>query len=359
MPKKKVVAGATPATAVAVAENGKGESFPQYSLEKALAIGKAIKEKNGGNPWAVTAIAEALGLGAEGNKLFYLSAASRDYGLTSGTSRTDKISLTDFGKTVFYPTSPQAESATLVQAFKNVKIFTKVLDHYKGSDLPQMKYLGSTLKTEFGLAEKHHELFARVFKENCTFLKIGSVPTSEDSADTKASPTAVVWGEPKSAVDLNKRAFVVMPFVERNEKRARGFHQEVLTSIITPAGTKAGFTVRTANRQGSDMIQATIINELINADLVITDLTDSNPNVLFELGVRLALKKPVALIKSADTQRLFDVDNIIRIETYSPNLWPSTIESDLERIKDHIVAAWEGRDKANDYITVLSGAAKS
>ena len=48
---------------------------------------------------------------------------------------------------------------------------------------------------------------------------------------------------------------------------------------------------------GSDLIHHTIINQLINADLVIADLTDHNPSVLFELGIRIALKKPVALIK--------------------------------------------------------------
>jgi hypothetical protein len=35
-------------------------------------------------------------------------------------------------------------------------------------------------------------------------------------------------------------------------------------------------------KQGSDVIQSTIINQLLKADLVIADLTDHNPNVLFE-----------------------------------------------------------------------------
>jgi hypothetical protein len=39
-----------------------------------------------------------------------------------------------------------------------------------------------------------------------------------------------------------------------------GFFAEVLRSIITPAEKSSQFTVRTANRQGSDLIQSTIIN---------------------------------------------------------------------------------------------------
>ena len=58
------------------------------------------------------------------------------------------------------------------------------------------------------------------------------------------------------------------------------------------------------------MIQATTINSLVEADLVIADLTEHNPNVLFELGVRMAQEKPVVLIRALGTPALFDVDNL-------------------------------------------------
>ncbi len=107
---------------------------------------------------------------------------------------------------------------------------------------------------------------------------------------------------------------------------------------------EAGFTVKTANRQGSDVIQSTTINDLINADLVIADLTEHNPNVLFELGIRIAKKTPVALIKASGTGRIFDVDNIIRVFEYQTTLWKSSIEADLPGLTDHIRATWEKRD---------------
>ncbi|HXS58935.1 MAG TPA: hypothetical protein VN726_22580, partial [Hanamia sp.] len=76
------------------------------------------------------------------------------------------------------------------------------------------------------------------------------------------------------------KAFVIMPFVERNDKRPHGFFKEVLDNLLIPAGIEDGFNVETANKQGSDVIQSTIINDLLEADLVIADLTDHNPNVL-------------------------------------------------------------------------------
>ena len=112
-----------------------------------------------------------------------------------------------------------------------------------------------------------------------------------------------------------------MPFVERDEDRySAGYFQEVLRSLFTPAITAAGLTVRTAQRQGSDLNHSTIIRELLSANLVLADLTEHNPNVLFELGMRIAENKPVVLVRATGTGRIFDVDRVLRFQEYSPNV---------------------------------------
>ncbi len=238
-------------------------------------------------------------------------------------------------------------------------IFKQVLDHYKGSNLPELKYLGNTLEKTFGLSPSFHEEFARIFRENCQELSIQSgIPSAEIATGEKnnQSPTKIVLGEPTGSQKNKYKIFVIMPFEEKKPERPKGFFAEVLRSIITPAGLAAGFKVETANRQGSDVIQSTIINDLLDADLVIADLTDHNPNVLFELGVRLALDKPVALIKSTGTGRIFDVDNMLRVYEYNGNLWQSTIEKDLPELTQHITAAWESRETAPSYMKILKKA---
>ena len=52
-------------------------------------------------------------------------------------------------------------------------------------------------------------------------------------------------------MQLHIVAFVIIPFVEREESHSKGFFLEVLRSLITPAGSNAGFNVKTANRQRS------------------------------------------------------------------------------------------------------------
>jgi nucleoside 2-deoxyribosyltransferase len=111
--------------------------------------------------------------------------------------------------------------------------------------------------------------------------------------------------------------------------------------------------VKTANRQGSDLIQSTIINDLMEADLVIADLTEHNPNVMFELGMRMAEDKPVVLIKAQGTGPLFDVDNMLRVFEYNPNLWQTTVEKDMPSLRDFIKGAWENRESEATYMKIL------
>lgn len=333
--------------------------FPRTTLEEALKIAYAIKENNGGNPWEPEEIRKAIGAGTGGNAFFYLTAASRDYGLTVGTNAAEKIALADLGRELAYAPNPEAEKALKVRAFLLIDVFKRVLEYYKGSNLPEMKYLGNTLQKEFGLAPETHEEFSRTFRENCQFLGITSgIPASGDgdgdeSAST-AAPGTVTLAEAAGASRLT--AFVIMPFVERDSKHPVGFFAEVLRSLITPAAKASEFTVRTANRQGSDLIQSTIINDLLDADLVIADLTEHNPNVMFELGVRMAEDKPVVLIKAQGTGPLFDVDNMLRVFEYSPNLWQTTVEKDLPSLREFIKGAWENRTSEKSYMKILRGA---
>jgi len=325
-------------------------TYPKVPLAKALLIAQKIKELNGGEPWTPADIASAIEMGSRSPDFYYVTAASRDFGLTIGSRDTAAISLTDLGKEIVYAPSPDIERAKKLEAFQKVELFGKVLKHYKGSNLPEMKYLGNTLEREFGLPPEHHEEFSRVFRDNCTYLGITSGESVGESGGD-SSPSTIVVGQPlkKSLI----KAFVIMPFSEKSPDRLKGYFSEVLRSLITPAAIEAGFNVETANRQGSDVIQSTIVNDLLEADLVIADLTDHNPNVLFELGLRMAMEKPVALIKSSGTGRVFDVDNMLRVCEYQPNLWRSTIETDIPELTKHFKAAWDNRTKDLSYIKIL------
>jgi len=332
-------------------------AYPRRTLEDALRIPTAIKEKNGGQPYSPDQVAKAVDMGMSSN-FFYLTSASRDYGLTEGTRDSSQISLTDLGKKAVYPGSSEEKDEALRTAFLAIDVFRGVVEHYGGSKLPEPEFRDNTLITTFGIDESTIEEFVSVFEKNCRFVGIGTdfnLNSREDglrsgNGDSVASPILQVT-RPSGDAPV---CFIAMPFTERQDDHPIGFFREVLSSLFKPAIEAAGFEVRTAKRQGSDIIQSTIVTELLAADLVVADLTEHNPNVLFELGMRIAADKPIALVRAKGTGPIFDVDNLLRVEEYNPNLWQSTLPRDVEAITKHVSGAWEARNSGQSFLGILA-----
>jgi hypothetical protein len=338
--------------------------FPRRPLEEAVLVPLALKEQYGGNPRPPADVATALGyLGSTSNAFFYQAAASRDFGFTHGTRDATQIELDDRGRRYVYAPSVDLERQVLREAFMSVEIFRGLFEYYKGPNLPEKRYLSNVLESQFHLNPEVHDEFIELYKHNTTFagLNADDVPPGALEAGNPLSlglrPDVVTVDEPDGDTTGKPNCFVIMPFAERTDDYRPGFFGEVLKSIIGPAGKQAGFSVSTANRDGSDVIQSTIVNRLLDDDLVIADLTEHNPNVLFELGMRMAFDKPTVLIKAKGTRAIFDVDNMLRVFEYEPSLWQSTVEIDVPNLAQFIRATWINRSEENTYLRILKRSA--
>jgi hypothetical protein len=327
-------------------------NFPRYSIEDSRKIPEALKQFNAGNPWGPKEIATAGKLGM-GDPFFYLTAGSRDYGFTLGTREAEKIELTDLGRKLVYPKSPEEESEAIQEAFRNIEIFKNVYDYYQGQNLPEIQYLKNTLKTEFGVAEELQDDFYELYQKNLNYLKSkgGSADTKKPLTQSASSSSTIILGESSNSGALV--AFVAMPFSEKTSIYPKGYFDEVLKHLITPAAVRANFTAKTAKKAGSEVIQSTIVNDLDAADLVIVDLTEHNPNVLFELGMRIAFNKPVCLIRAKGTPAIFDIDHMLRVYDYNPCLWQSSLEIDIPALSEHIAETWKNKGKDRSYLSIL------
>lgn len=98
-----------------------------------------------------------------------------------------------------------------------------------------------------------------------------------------------------------------MPIGSPSSDRARyDLFREIYEDMIAPAVVQADSEFRCVRaddiRQSGNIVRD-IVTHLVEADLVIADLTDQNPNVFYELGVRHALSRPVLLL----AQKIEDV----------------------------------------------------
>ncbi|MFC7487240.1 hypothetical protein ACOCJ7_00115 [Knoellia sp. CPCC 206453] len=344
--------------------------YPRRTLEDGMKVAVAIKTGNNGKPWPPDQVAKALGMGT-GSSFFYLTQAARDFGLTEGTRDAQFISLTDLGRKAVFPNTPQDADDAKLEAFLSVDKFKGVAEHYGGSNLPEEEFVKNTLQTQFALDPRVHEEFLEFFKKNCRYVGIGANWDGKVARRSVVGPgprVSAIVGDPmngvgalvahekesgQSGADVRPTCFVAMPFSEKSDDYATGFFSEVYASLFVPAIEAAGLRATTARRQGSDVIQATIVNDLLDADLVLVDLTEHNPNVLFELGIRIAEQKPTVLVKAIGTNPIFDVDHLLRVVTYNPNLWPSTVMTDLPVLTAHIQGAWEARHGDRTYMQIL------
>lgn len=81
----------------------------------------------------------------------------------------------------------------------------------------------------------------------------------------------------------------------------------VLNYIIKEAADEAGYDVVRGDDVGrSSMITVDIVNALLDADLVVADLSFHNPNVFYELGLRHSTGRPTIHVASLGTDLPFD-----------------------------------------------------
>jgi hypothetical protein len=101
--------------------------------------------------------------------------------------------------------------------------------------------------------------------------------------------------------------FVMMPITDP-PGYPPGHFKHVFEDLLAPACARAGYqAVRADQIRPTNLIHVDVLRKTIESPMGLCDLSSHNPNVLFELGLRLAFEKPVLLVRDSITQDLFDI----------------------------------------------------
>lgn len=107
--------------------------------------------------------------------------------------------------------------------------------------------------------------------------------------------------------EVKGKCFVIMPFSKTSEQHTEDYWAKHFKDFIKPLieSTHPIIAERSSPLRG-DIIRQ-IVTDLVTASIVVADLTDSNPNVYWELGVRQSFKHRTITIAESGTILPFDL----------------------------------------------------
>jgi hypothetical protein len=144
---------------------------------------------------------------------------------------------------------------------------------------------------------------------------------------------------------------IVMPISEIDG--CNELHWKEVYSIISQSIDKAGFKANlVSNSDDVGVIQKRIIQNLYDNPIVVCDVSGKNPNVMFELGIRLAFDKPTIIIKDDKTQYSFDTSPIEHLE-YPRDLRFAKIVEFKDKLSEKIIQTYKKSMADENFSTFL------
>ncbi|WDF73677.1 hypothetical protein [Novosphingobium sp. KACC 22771] len=138
---------------------------------------------------------------------------------------------------------------------------------------------------------------------------------------------------------------IVMPIAAWAEHSATHWTEvkEILERAIGAADLEARPVWQST---ATDIIQGRIVRNLYECDIAVCDISGLNPNVMFELGMRLTFRKPTVIVADDKTRLPFDT-NVIDTIIYPSDLHFKKIENfivDLSSRFSDVLAASDAGD---------------
>lgn len=111
---------------------------------------------------------------------------------------------------------------------------------------------------------------------------------------------------------------------------------EKLNHFFKPVLEKLDYDpIRADQEEIPGSISRSIVERIINSEMVIADISDQNPNVFYEIAIRNAVKKPIIIIRSPDQKPPFDIQDkrAIAVDMSKPDIWRPAMDKLEKQIK--------------------------
>jgi len=121
-------------------------------------------------------------------------------------------------------------------------------------------------------------------------------------------------------------------------------HWREVFALVKRAASEAGCESKLVSDENEvGVIQKRIVRNLYECDLVVCDVSAKNPNVMFELGMRLAFDKPTIALIDDKTPFTFDTSPLEHVR-YRRDLRHGQTEAFVENLTAKIRASLNGKN---------------
>ncbi len=161
--------------------------------------------------------------------------------------------------------------------------------------------------------------------------------SSPDFAGNSARPGHVVGLHIMS----KDKCFIIMP-VSTPGDMVKAYRDDpdhfkhVLEDLFCPAVDKAGFEPVLPIAEGNDLIHARIIQQINDSAMALCDMSRLNPNVFFELGIRTAMNKSVAMVVDDITPKVPFDTAILNHHVYASSMEAYVVKREIPKLVTHI-----------------------
>ena len=335
------------ATANGASRGGAGRvAYPKDAVGKCLRIPQGVLDQNAGNECTDREAAGFAKLGWTGPIGVEISSAIK-YGLLERPSP-GKVKPTELVRRILRPQQATDRLDGLRQAVLQAPVTGDLYKRYRGENLPDREFLINTAVDSFKVPGEKVDEFVEVFIQTLKDAELlqdmgdgkfrvldATLPAEVGSEVSEEQIKKLSKGVTVQATDT---CFVMMPFAE-----PLGSYY---ATVYQPAIEKARLKAIRADAEifGTGKIMDQIWNGIHNARVLVAELTGRNPNVLYELGLAHALRKPVVLVSSNKDDVPFDVQHVrvIYYDVRDP-FWGTKL---IDKVAENILSALKNPNEA-------------
>ncbi|WPY97613.1 RNA helicase [Christiangramia sp. OXR-203] len=161
---------------------------------------------------------------------------------------------------------------------------------------------------------------------------------------------------PKSENHKKMKCGIIMPIASHSDYPTD--HWTDVLDILIEAIEETDFEPRLVSDDVAvGLIHDRIVTNIYNDEIIVCDVSSKNPNVMFELGLRLAFDKPTIIIKDELTGYSFDTGVIEHINYPSSLRFNEIVKFKIE-LKKRINATYKKSQEESDYSPFLKSFGK-